>query len=197
MDSVADDQLERLLPMSADQYTGRVQRLVGQLETDPIELVDMPMPVRERVHEDLEVSEGMLEVLIEDLNPVSGAQSDMRSEHPDPRRLAHRTVSPAWEGSESSPGCVRAKDGADSSVHPARWMASRVQRSHTEPTSGVDKSTRHGCRSGKVWSPACQDACQCSTYPTSTGQSTVLKAPCDTSDTGRVRGGGERVGCKR
>jgi len=56
MDSVADDELERLLPMSSGQDAGRVQRLVGQLEADPIELVDMPMPVRERVHEDLEVS---------------------------------------------------------------------------------------------------------------------------------------------
>src|SRR5437879_12523724 len=126
----------------------------------------MPMPVRERVHEDLEVSEGMLEVLIEDLNPVSGAQSDMRSEHPDPRSLAHRTVSPAWEGSESSPGCVRAKDGPDSSVHPARRMASRVQRSHTEPTSGVDISTRHGCRRGAAGSPAAAEAVRQSTSPT-------------------------------
>src|SRR5438128_11695883 len=92
----------------------------------------------------------MLEVLIEYLNPVSGAQSDMRSEHPDPRSLAHRTVSPACGGWGSSPECVRPEDGGHSSADSAPWIASRLQRSHTEPTSRIRKPTRHGRRTVRI-----------------------------------------------
>src|SRR5438132_1327128 len=72
----------------------------------------------------------MLEVLIEDLNPVSGAQSDMRSEHPDPRSLVHRTVSPACGGSESRPEAVRTKDVAHSSAHPTTCITLRHEHWH-------------------------------------------------------------------
>src|SRR5881396_590311 len=127
----------------------------------------------------------MLEVLIEDLNPVSGAQSDMRSEHPDPRSLAHRTVSPACGGWGTFVSRFGAVDGFTPPATPYGAHLEGRQADAPRPPNRED------------WSPACQDERQSSTYPTSSRESTVLKAPCDTSDTGRVRGGGERVGCKR